>query len=165
MGEQRVNRCLITAERVWDGRAPEPVREGFVRIEGELITAVGRRADLGADAARDTPHIDLPGATLLPGLVNGHVHMALSGSDTPIRDYRREARAGDAALAVRAVRNLRSAVESGVTTVRDLGTVDEVATATGSATRATPPPRSASPSAARSATAPTGSNSCSAAAI
>ncbi|MFE7117010.1 amidohydrolase family protein [Streptomyces sp. NPDC057654] len=127
MGEQRVNRCLITAERVWDGTAPEPLREGFVRVEGELITAVGRRADLGHDAADDILHIDLPGATLLPGLINGHAHMALSGSDAPIRDYRREARAGDAALAVRAVRNLRSSVESGVTTVRDLGTVNEVA--------------------------------------
>ncbi|MFE1961682.1 amidohydrolase family protein [Streptomyces sp. NPDC059479] len=125
-GEPAPDRYLITADRVWDGVAPEPVRDGFLLVEGARIGAVGRQADLGGDL--DTvPRLDLPGATVLPGLIDCHVHMALSGSATPVRDFKREARAGAAALAVRAVQNLRRAAEAGVTTVRDLGTPNEVA--------------------------------------
>ncbi|MDG9701978.1 amidohydrolase family protein [Streptomyces sp. DH37] len=119
--------CLVTADRVWDGVAAEPVEDGFVLVEGERIAAVGRRADLGGGPDGVGVRIDLPGATVMPGLIDCHVHPTLSGSPVPIRDYKREARAGTAALTVRAVRNLRAAVEAGVTTVRDLGTVDEVA--------------------------------------
>ncbi|WP_066948254.1 metal-dependent hydrolase family protein [Streptomyces lushanensis] len=125
-GEPGPDRYLITADRVWDGLAPEPVRDGFLLVEGARIGALGRRADLGG--GWDTvPRLDLPGATVLPGLIDCHVHMALSGSATPVRDFKREARAGAAALAVRAVQNLRLAAEAGVTTVRDLGTPNEVA--------------------------------------
>ncbi|MEV4336962.1 amidohydrolase family protein [Streptomyces sp. NPDC049590] len=124
---ERTGRLLITADRVWDGAAAAPVRHGFVLLDGDRIAAVGRRADLGDGDATAGPRLDLPGATLMPGLIDAHVHLTLSGSDVPVRDYQREARAGAAALAVRAVVNLRAAVEAGVTTVRDLGTLNEVA--------------------------------------
>jgi imidazolonepropionase-like amidohydrolase len=120
------SRYLITAASVWDGIALEPVREGFVQVEGDRITAIGRIADLGSATAEAGPRVDLPGATLLPGLINGHVHLVLSGSRAPIRDYLKEAASGVAALTVQAVRNLRCAVEAGVTTVRDLGVPNQV---------------------------------------
>jgi imidazolonepropionase-like amidohydrolase len=125
-GGPRPSRYLITAASVWDGIAPEPVREGFVQVEGDRIIAIGRTADLGRTVAEAGSRIDLPGTTLLPGLINGHVHLVLSGSRAPIRDYLKEARSGVAALTVRAMRNLRSAVEAGVTTVRDLGAPNQV---------------------------------------
>ncbi|MFC4034787.1 amidohydrolase family protein [Streptomyces polygonati] len=124
-------RYLVTADRVWDGVSPEPVGDGFVLVEGERIGAVGRRADLGELA--DLPRVELPGATVLPGLIDSHVHLTLSGSATPIRDFKKDARAGSAALAVRGVRNLRRAALAGVTTVRDLGTPNDVAFALRSA--------------------------------
>ncbi|MEU3985753.1 amidohydrolase family protein [Streptomyces sp. NPDC026672] len=128
MNEQEgEGRWLFTADRVWDGIATEPVHDGFVLVDGGLIAAVGRQADLGWGDVTAGPRVDLPGATLMPGLIDGHVHLTLSGSAVPVRDYKREARAGAAALAVRAVVNLRAAVEAGVTTVRDLGTLNEVA--------------------------------------
>jgi imidazolonepropionase-like amidohydrolase len=118
---------LITADRVWDGVASQPIQQGFVLVKGDRLDAIGRQADLGCETAMSVPRVDLPGATVLPGLINGHVHLALSGSTTPIKDYKADARAGSAALTVRAVRNLQSSAEAGVTTVRDLGTPNEVA--------------------------------------
>lgn len=125
-GGPRPGHYLVTATRVWDGESPEPILDGFVLVEGDRISAIGRVADLGSGVADFVSRVDLPGATVLPGLINGHVHLALSGSDTPIRDYLKEAASGIAALTLRAVRNLRCAVEAGVTTVRDLGVTNEV---------------------------------------
>lgn len=130
-----MGRYLITADRVWDGVAAEPIPDGFVLVDGDRIDAIGRRADLGHDTPDRLAHVDLPGATVLPGLINGHVHLGLSGSDRPVRDYKTDARAGVAALTVRAVRNLQAAAASGVTTLRDLGTPNEVAFAVRAAVR------------------------------
>jgi imidazolonepropionase-like amidohydrolase len=117
---------LVCADRVWDGVSPEPIGRGFVAVEGGMIAAVGRQAELGSrfDGAG---RVDLPGATLLPGLINGHVHLTFSASPTPVEDYLADAAAGPCVLTLRAVANLEAAARAGVTTVRDLGTLNEVA--------------------------------------
>ncbi len=117
---------LLQADRVWDGVAPEPIHRGFVVVEDGLITAVGRQGELGSrfDGAR---RLDLPGTTLLPGLINGHVHLTFSGSATPVEDYLTDVAAGPCVLTLRAVANLEAAARVGVTTVRDLGTLNDVA--------------------------------------
>ena len=95
--------------------------EGFVAVEDGVITAVGRQAELGSrfDGAE---RLDLPGATVLPGLINGHVHLTFSASPRLVEDYLAEAAAGPCVLTLRAVANLEAAARAGVTTVRDLGT-------------------------------------------
>jgi imidazolonepropionase-like amidohydrolase len=111
---------------VWNGLADRPVPDGFVLVEGATITAVGRRAELG-EAHDGIQHVDLGDATLMPGLINGHVHLTFSGTTSVVEDYTREAGDGLPALTLRAVHNLAAAARVGVTTVRDLGTVNEVA--------------------------------------
>jgi imidazolonepropionase-like amidohydrolase len=123
----------ITADRVWDGLSASPIEQGFVSVDEGRIVSVGRQADLGSDDGGPR-RVDLPGATLLPGLINAHVHLTLSASATPIDDYISEAREGIATLTLRAVSNLTAAVQAGVTTVRDLGTINEVAFAIRDAT-------------------------------
>jgi imidazolonepropionase-like amidohydrolase len=117
---------LIVADRVWDGVSPAPIERGFVAVADGLITAVGRQAELGS---RFTvlDRLELPGATVLPGLLNGHVHLTFSASPTPVEDYLNEAAAGPCVLTLRAVANLEAAARVGVTTVRDLGTRNDVA--------------------------------------
>jgi imidazolonepropionase-like amidohydrolase len=66
-------------------------------------------------------------ATLLPGLINSHVHLTLSASATILADYFAERDQGLEALTARGVENLRAAISAGVTTVRDCGTLNEVA--------------------------------------
>jgi 5-methylthioadenosine/S-adenosylhomocysteine deaminase len=53
------------------------VEDGAVAVRGDIIIAVGTRAELEArfDAAR---HVDATGKLVLPGLINGHAHAAMS---------------------------------------------------------------------------------------
>jgi 5-methylthioadenosine/S-adenosylhomocysteine deaminase len=53
------------------------VEDGAVAVRGDIIIAVGTRAELEArfDAAR---HVDASGKLVLPGLINGHAHAAMS---------------------------------------------------------------------------------------
>src|SRR3989449_11731411 len=61
---------ILKPARVFDGEA---MHEGWaVRVKGERIDAVG--ADVGVAGAKT---IDLAGATLTPGLVEGHSHVLL----------------------------------------------------------------------------------------
>src|ERR1019366_2579825 len=63
---------VLKPARVFDG---ETTHEGWaVRVRGSLIDAVGPAAGIAAPGAKE---IDLPGATLLPGLVEGHSHVLL----------------------------------------------------------------------------------------
>jgi len=60
---------LVTAPRLFDGE--RLIQDGAVAIRGDEIVWVGRREDVGVDAART---IALPNATLLPGLIDLHSH-------------------------------------------------------------------------------------------
>jgi predicted amidohydrolase YtcJ len=63
---------VLRPARVFDGNA---MHEGWaVRVRGERIDAVGTDASVATAGARV---IDLPGATLMPGLVEGHSHVLL----------------------------------------------------------------------------------------
>jgi 5-methylthioadenosine/S-adenosylhomocysteine deaminase len=56
----------------------EPIRDGAVLVEGARITAVGTRAELEVIAPEDTERRHFEGATIMPGLVNAHTHLALT---------------------------------------------------------------------------------------
>src|SRR3989442_7735439 len=63
---------IVKPARVFDGEA---MHEGWaVRVKGDRIDAAGPAT--GVDAA-DAKVVELPGATLLPGLVEGHSHVLL----------------------------------------------------------------------------------------
>src|SRR3954467_5613065 len=63
---------LLRPARVFDG---ETMHEGWaVRVEGERIEAAGPSASVDTSGATI---VDMPGATLLPGLVEGHSHVLL----------------------------------------------------------------------------------------
>jgi imidazolonepropionase-like amidohydrolase len=107
---------------VWDGESTKPIEHGFVQISHGSITAVGRTAELGTDVVAR----DLGDVTLMPGLINAHVHITFAASQMLLDDYFREREAGIDVLMERARDNLAKAVSVGCTTVRDLGTLNEV---------------------------------------
>lgn len=108
---------VITAERLIPGPADQaPVEHGAVRIEDGRITHVGTVE--AAVAPGGHRRLDFPGHTLLPGLIDAHVHLALPGDGSPFPDFVREP--GGVHLAV-ALRNAQAALRAGVTTLKDCG--------------------------------------------
>jgi imidazolonepropionase-like amidohydrolase len=95
------------------------MQEGWaVRVRGERIEAAGPAA--GIDTA-NAKVIELPGLTLMPGLVEGHSHILLHPyNETPWNDQ--VAHEGLALRVARATNHLRDTLMAGFTTVRDLGT-------------------------------------------
>ncbi len=123
---------MFRAARVWDGVAASPLVDGFVLVDDDRIGAMGRWAELEDSTSRGTaldavPIVECGDATLLPGLINAHVHLTLSGSMTVLDDYVAERDAGMEMLTARAIANLRAGVAAGTTTVRDCGTLNDVA--------------------------------------
>jgi imidazolonepropionase-like amidohydrolase len=107
---------VLRPARVFDG---ESLHEGWaVRVNGDRIEAAGPAASI--DTAGATV-VDLPGATLLPGLVEGHSHVLLHPyNETTWNDQ--VAREGLGLRVARAVNHLRATLQAGFTTIRDLGT-------------------------------------------
>ena len=117
---------LIRAARLFDGESDACREQAFVTTQGEHITGVGSQSELGSDAAsRFRQIIDLDdSATLLPGLINMHTHMSFSGGDNVYHDAVHDT---DPVRMLRIANNLRAALASGVTTIRDCGTPPHLA--------------------------------------
>ena len=79
---------------------------------------------LGRSASEATPGVgvlDLGDATLLPGLIDAHVHLVWSASAEPHEVVQQE---GRALTALRCAKNAALQLRAGVTTVRDVGATD-----------------------------------------
>src|SRR5215472_11664384 len=109
---------LLRPARVWT--AGEPLHSGWVvLIEGNRITAVGPLGSVSAPA--DATVIDLPDATLLPGLMDIHSHLLLHPyNETLWNDQVLKEPAPYRTL--RAGVQARATLLAGFTTLRDLGT-------------------------------------------
>src|SRR3954469_13735494 len=76
---------LLTPARVWDGTNSAPHEGWAVLVQADTIAAVGPRASITAPANATT--VDLPGTTLIPGMIEGHSHLLLHPyNETPWDD-------------------------------------------------------------------------------
>jgi imidazolonepropionase-like amidohydrolase len=108
---------VLRPARVFDGAA---VHEGWaVVVEGGKIAAAGPADGVAAPAGARV--IELPGATLLPGLIEGHSHLFLHPYDEAAWDDQ-VLREPLALRVARATVAARATLLAGFTTVRDLGT-------------------------------------------
>jgi len=114
-----VRPVLLRPARVFDGVGPG-LREGVVvLVRGERIEAVGPATQVSVPAGAEV--IDLPGLTLMPGLIDAHSHVLLhpynetSWDDQVLRESLGE-------RVARATVHLARTLEAGFTTLRDLGT-------------------------------------------
>ena len=108
---------LLKPARVFDGEA---LHDGWVvLIRGEKIEAAGPSGEIKAPP--DAKIIDLPGMTLMPGLIDAHSHVLLHPySETTWNDQ--VAREALSLRVARATNHLRNTLLAGFTTIRDLGT-------------------------------------------
>ncbi|SNR57658.1 Imidazolonepropionase [Hymenobacter mucosus] len=108
---------LLRPAAVFDG---ETLHQGWgVLVEGDKIKAAGPAGQLAVPAGART--LELPGLTLLPGLIEGHSHLLLhpyneaSWNDQVLLE-------SQAMRVARATAHARATLEAGFTTARDLGT-------------------------------------------
>jgi imidazolonepropionase-like amidohydrolase len=110
---------IVTADHLFDGTGGATLTRAAVRIAGSRIEAVGPA--LPAPAAGAGEHIDFPGCTIIPGLIDTHVHLLFSAAPTNETVIEQVGRESDAELLARALANARAALHAGLTTVRDCG--------------------------------------------
>lgn len=107
---------LLKPARVFDGLT---MRDGVVvHVRGDRIVAVGPAAQVTAPGAEV---IDMPGTTLLPGLIDAHSHVLLH----PYNEATWNAQVlnqPQSLRVARAVNHLKATLDAGFTTIRDLGT-------------------------------------------
>ena len=105
----------LTADRVFDG---EQLRTGWaVLVEGNKIIAAGPGLAVPAGAVK----ISYPGATIMPGLIEGHSHLFLYPYN--ITDWNTQVlKETDAYRTIRATVHAKQTLMAGFTTTRDLGT-------------------------------------------
>jgi len=108
------NLKVIRAGRLIDGTGAAVQHGQSVFIEDGRIVGI----EASGDAPSEAEVIDVAESTLLPGLIDGHVHLVFSAGANPLGDLGVE---DDQRLLLRSVAAARQALGAGVTTVRDLG--------------------------------------------
>src|SRR6266852_541905 len=104
---------------VFDGESAQLHDGWVVLVRGEKIEAVGTASEIKAPS--EAKVIDLPGMTIMPGLIDAHSHVMLHPySETVWNDQ--VAREALSLRVARATNHLRSTLLAGFTTIRDLGT-------------------------------------------
>jgi imidazolonepropionase-like amidohydrolase len=110
---------LLQASRVVTAAPAGVVANGAVLVDASRILTVGTAAEVAArPEARSARRSEFRSGTILPGLVDCHVHLGFDGSDQPVRHF---VEAGDEELLAVMRRSAQSLVQAGVTTARDLG--------------------------------------------
>jgi imidazolonepropionase-like amidohydrolase len=104
----------ITNGTIIDGHGGDPITGMTILIEGEHIAAIGRADQL--TLPRETTVIDAMGGSILPGLIDTHVHFIME-----YPDVLRGLLTPPALRLLQAIPRMRATLDAGVTTVRDAG--------------------------------------------
>src|SRR5580698_6656461 len=107
----------IKAGKIIDVSTGTYLANQIIWIEGGKIKSIGKAADIAPQLPAGIRTIDLSNATILPGLIDCHVHLTMSpysmGPGSLHASYPRQALTG--------ARNARVTLEAGFTTVRNVG--------------------------------------------
>lgn len=114
-------RFLFTGFRLIDGTGRDPVDDAALLLSDDRIEWVGAQRDLPPEAL-DAEEQDLSGRTVIPGLIDAHIHVCWNGRESVPDLVRRDRDA----LLLEAVDSLRRILASGTTTVRDVGGQDYI---------------------------------------
>jgi imidazolonepropionase-like amidohydrolase len=110
---------LLKADRVFDARSEQAHAGWVVLVEGDKIVAVGPAAQVSAPPGTQT--IELPGTTLLPGLIDAHSHIFLHPYNETLWNDQ-VLKESQAYRTIEAVQHVHDTLMAGFTVLRDLGT-------------------------------------------
>ncbi len=110
-------KILFKGATIIDGTGVMPVQADML-VEGKTILEIG---NITAD---DVKVVDLSGKTVMPGMINSHIHITFEG-DSPDPNGLM-AKESNAMITIRAMRNLKKQLRSGVTYFRDMGARDYI---------------------------------------
>jgi imidazolonepropionase-like amidohydrolase len=109
----------VRAGRLLDVRSGKMLADQIIVIRGERIERVGPAAEIRVPQGATV--VDLSGATVLPGLIDAHTHIFLTGEDNGRYDEQLLKESWQYRT-IEAVVNARKDLEAGFTTMRDLET-------------------------------------------
>ena len=113
---------VLKAAHLFDGRSGNLVSPGLVVVQGSRIVAVGANAVIPAEARI----IDLGDATLVPGYIDAHTHVASDHDDNWAQGFYEGMLRFPVEQSFHAARNARVTLQAGVTSVREVGAGDFV---------------------------------------
>lgn len=104
--------------RVIDGYQDKPLQDGLVVIDNGTIVYSGKMDEVILEHYQDAQVIDLSGKTIMPGMIDAHVHLTLAGEPSYLHTLIME----DAKLTViKGIERAKKALNAGFTTIRCLG--------------------------------------------
>lgn len=118
--ESETQTIVLKAAHLFDGRSGKLDSPGVIVIQGKTIRAVGANATIPADARV----MDLGDATLVPGYIDAHTHIASDYSENWAQGFYEGMLRFPVEQSFHAARNARVTLEAGVTTVREVGAAD-----------------------------------------
>jgi imidazolonepropionase-like amidohydrolase len=114
MSQTAPRRVVVRAGKVLDVKTGQTASNQAITIEGDKIVSIGPAGNVASEGATI---IDLPNATVLPGLIDSHTHITFDpkglGYESLGISVPREALTG--------AKNARVTLEAGFTTVRNVG--------------------------------------------
>jgi len=113
---------VIKAARMFDGKSGKITSPGMVVVTDGRITAVGSSAVIPAGAEL----VDLGDATLMPGFIDAHTHLTMSDSYDWRKTFIDDLQEPIAELAIASTVNARKTLLAGFTTVRDVGSREQL---------------------------------------
>jgi len=109
---------VIQADRLIDGTGAAAIDDAVLVVEGGKIKAVLQGTAPAGAAQDNSEYLKFRGCTILPGLIDTHVHLNLPGDGTVLEDAVRET---DGVLVATSAWCAGRALKAGITTVRDVG--------------------------------------------
>src|ERR1017187_4570749 len=114
-----MNQILITADRLWDGTGAATMQRPVLRIDAQNIDRI--ETSLLPPASCSGERVDFPGCTILPGLIDTHVHLVMSALETNEAIIAQVMSESETQLLTRIEANAQAALRAGLTTIRDCG--------------------------------------------
>jgi imidazolonepropionase-like amidohydrolase len=118
-----IRSILLRADWLFDGTGLPAVADAAVLVQHGRIQEIYKKPPSRSELPEGCETIELQGCTLLPGLIDCHVHLCLPGDGTP---FTQAVSYPQGVIQAIAIRNASKALHVGVTTLRDCGGFPDV---------------------------------------